>query len=71
MEPLRVPVNGVNLLKLKSVVINCYIQAAIMALYKAKIESIATLDAVLVLNKLGDNNQVLIIWIQAHSGYWG
>ena len=44
----------------KSVVINCDSQAAIMALDNTKIKSKTTLDAVLALNKLGENNQVLI-----------
>ena len=55
----------------KSVVINCDSQAAIMALDNTKIKSKTTLDAVLALNKLGENNQVLIRWIPAHSGYLG
>ena len=55
--------------KNKSVVINCDSQAAIMALDNTKIKSKTTLDAVLALNKLGENNQVLIRWIPAHSGY--
>ena len=45
--------------------------AAIMALDNTKIKSKTTLDAVLALNKLGENNQVLIRWIPAHSGYLG
>ena len=40
-----------------------------MALDNTKIKSKTTLDAVLALNKLGENNQVLIRWIPAHSGY--
>ena len=52
----------------KSNVINCDSQAAIMALDNTKIKSKTTLDAVLALNKLGENNQVLIRWIPAHSG---
>ena len=55
----------------KSVVINCDSQAAIMALDNTKIKSKTTLEAVLALNKLGENNQVLIRWIPAHSGYLG
>ena len=55
----------------KSVVINCDSQAAIMALDNTKIKSKTTLDAVLALNKLGENNQVLIRWIPSHSGYLG
>ena len=55
----------------KSVVINCDSQAAIMALDNTKIKSKTTLDAVLALNKLGENNQVLIRWIPAHSDYLG
>ena len=55
----------------KSVVINCDSQAAIMSLNNTKIKSKTTLDAVLALNKLGENNQVLIRWIPAHSGYLG
>ena len=46
--------------KNKSVVINCGSQAAIMALDNTKIKSKTTLDAVLALNKRGDNNQVLL-----------
>ena len=42
-----------------------------MALDNTKIKSKTTLDAVLALNKLGENNQVLIRWIPAHSGYLG
>ena len=42
-----------------------------MALDNTKIKSKITLDAVLVLNKLGENNQVLIRWIPADSGYVG
>ena len=42
-----------------------------MALDNTKIKSKTTLEAVLALNKLGENNQVLIIWIPAHSGYLG
>ena len=57
--------------KNKSVVINCDGQAAIMALDNTKIKPKTTLDAVLALNKLGENNQVLIRWIPAHSGYLG
>ena len=56
--------------KNKSVhVINCDSQAAIMALDNTKIKSKTTLDAVLSLNKLGENIQVLIRWIPVHSGY--
>ena len=40
-----------------------------MALDNTKIKSKTTLDVVLALNKLGENNQVLIRWIPAHSGY--
>ena len=36
-----------------------------------KIKFKTTLDAVLAFNKLGENNQVLIRWIPAHSGYLG
>ena len=57
--------------KKKSDVINCDSQAAIMALDNTKIKSKMTLEAVLALNKLGENNQVLIRWIPAHSGYLG
>ena len=57
--------------KNKSVVINCDSQAAIMALDNTKIKSKTTLEAVLALNKLRENNQVLIRWIPAHSGYLG
>ena len=46
-------------------------QTASVALENTKIKSKTTLDAVLALNKLGENNQVLIIWIPAHSGYLG
>ena len=46
-------------------------QAAIMAFDNTKIKSNTTLDAVLVLNKLGENNQVLIKWIPAHNDYVG
>ena len=55
--------------KNKNVVINCDSQSAIMALDNTKIKSKTTLEAELALNKLGENNQVLIIWIPAHSGY--
>ena len=41
-----------------------------MALDNTKIKSKTTLEAV-ALNKLGENNQVLIRWIPAHSGYLG
>ena len=58
-------------LKNKNVVINCDSQAANMALDNTKIKSKTTLDALLALNKLGENNQVLIRWIPAHSGYLG
>ena len=57
--------------KNKNVFINCDSQAAIMALDNTKIKSKTTLDTVLALNKLGENNQVLIRWIPAHSGYLG
>ena len=57
--------------KNKSVVINCDSQAAMMALENTKIKSKTTLDAVLALNKLEENNQVIIRWIPAHSGYSG
>ena len=43
----------------KSVVINCVSQAAIMALDNTKIKSKTTLDAVLALNKLGENSGYL------------
>ena len=56
--------------KNKNVVINCNSQVAIMALDNTKIKS-KTLDAVLVLNALGENNQVLIRWIPAQNGYVG
>ena len=46
-------------------------QAAIKALVNTKINSKTTLDAVLAINKLIENNQVLIRWIPAHSGYVG
>ena len=46
-------------------------QTAIMALDNTKIKSKTTLDAVLAFNKLRENNQVLIRWISAHSGYVG
>ena len=49
--------------KNKSFVINCDSQAAIMALDNAKIKSKITLYARLALNKLGENNQLLIRWI--------
>ena len=55
--------------KNKSVVINCDSKAAIMALENNKIKSKTTLNAVLALKKLGENTQVLIRWIPAHSGY--
>ena len=42
-----------------------------MALDNTKIKYKTTLDAVLVINKLRDNNRVLIRWIPAHSGYVG
>ena len=42
-----------------------------MALDNTKIKSKTTLEAVLALNKLGENNQVLIRWIPAHSSYLG
>ena len=42
-----------------------------MALDNTKIKSKTTLDAVLALKKLGENNQVLTRWIPAHSGYLG
>ena len=45
-------------------------RAAIMALDNNKIKSKATRDAVLAINKLREN-QVLIRWIPAHSGYVG
>ena len=51
----------------KSVVINCDSQAAIMAIDNTKIKSKTTLDAVLALNKLGENNQVLIRWIPGYQ----
>ena len=57
--------------KNKSVVMYCDSQAAIMALDNTKIKSKTTLEAVLALNKLGENNQVLIRWIPAHSSYLG
>ena len=57
--------------KNNSVVINSDSQAAIMALDNTKMKSKTTLDAVVALNKLGENNQVLIRWIPAHSGYLG
>ena len=57
--------------KNNSVVINSDSQAAIMALKNTKMKSKTTLDAVVALNKLGENNQVLIRWIPAHSGYLG
>ena len=41
-----------------------------MALENTKIKSKTTLDAMLTLNKLGENNQVLISQI-APSGYLG
>ena len=40
-----------------------------MALDNTKIKSKTTLEAVLALNNLVENNQVLIRWIPAHSGY--
>ena len=42
-----------------------------MALDNTKIKSKTTLEAVLALNILRENNQVLIRWIPAHSGYLG
>ena len=57
--------------KNKSVIINCDSQAAIMAIDNTKIKSKTTLEAVLALNRLGENNQVLFRWIPAHSGYLG
>ena len=43
-----------------------------MVLEKTKIKSKTTLDAVLTINKLRENNQVLIIrWISEHSVYVG
>ena len=57
--------------KNKSVVIKCDSHAAIIALDNTKIKSKTTLEAVLALNKLGENNQVLISWIPAHSRYLG
>ena len=42
-----------------------------MALDNTKIKSKTTLEAVLALNKLGENNQVLFRWIPAHNGYLG
>ena len=53
--------------KNKRVAINCDSQAAIMALDNTKIKSKTTLDAVTALSKLGENNHVLIRWIQASS----
>ena len=47
-------------IKNTNVVINCDSQAVIMAFDNTKIKSKTTLDAVLVLNKLEENNQVLI-----------
>ena len=42
-----------------------------MALDNTRIKSITTLDVVLAINKLRENNHVLIRWIPAHSGYVG
>ena len=42
-----------------------------MALDNTKIKSKTTLDAVLVFNELGENNQVVMRWIPAHSSYVG
>ena len=42
-----------------------------MALDNTKIKSKTTLEAVLALKKLVENNKVLIRWIPAHSGYLG
>ena len=52
-------------------VVNCDSQATIRALDNTKIKSKTTLNAMLSLNKLGENNQVLIRWIPAHSSYLG
>ena len=52
-------------IKNKSVVLNCDSQSAIMALDNTKITSKTTHDAALALNKLGENNQVLIRWLAA------
>ena len=54
-----------------NVVMNCNSQAAIIARDNTKIKSKTRLGAVLVLDKLGVNNQVLIRWIPAHSGHVG
>ena len=52
-------------------VVNCDSQATIRALDNTKIKSKTTLDAVLSLNKLGENNQVLNRRIPAHNSYLG
>ena len=58
-------------IKNQNIVINCDSQAAIMALDRTKLKSKTTLEAVQALNTLGENNQVLIKWIPAHSGFEG
>ena len=55
--------------KNKNLVINFDSQAAIIALDDTKIKSKTTLDAVLVFDKLEENNHLR--WIPAHSGFVG
>ena len=53
------------------VIINCDSQATILAVDKTKIKSKSTNMAIKELNKLGEDNQVVLRWIPAHKGYAG
>ena len=56
----------------QKVIINCDSQSTIiLAVDKTKIKSKSTNMAITELNKLGEDNQVILRWIPAHKGYAG
>ena len=55
----------------QDIIIHCDCQPTIMAVDNTKIKSKTTLETIVALNTLGEQNNVLLEWIPAHSGYEG
>ena len=55
----------------QNIIINCDSQATILAVDSSKVKSKTTAATIAGLNKLGENNRVLLRWIPAHKGHDG
>ena len=60
-----------NKIEGSKIIINCDSQAAIRAIKSTVIKNSATLEATMVLNTLGESNEITLRWIPAHCGYKG